>query len=956
MPMEPESPGEIPKTVRPLPNDLDAALRAACTNVVRNNKPSHEYHKGGKAQLDYATIRRGGGSQPQPAPRKPENPSAALSKADSNEERRQAKRESLSTGLVSPDRSQRMSHISASAAVHSPTQDSGQPGVVQRSRAQSRADQLMGGASPHKPQSRVDQLMGSPPKIPRPYRDRTDSHSRSQSTPQPFWTAPPPIAASVERPKPAPRAHSMETTGSTPQKEPTGYEWSADTTATSAANIPARSTSLRNPVKAMRSGAEARNVMKVDTYDAEWMREESEKRRLLQQQAYAEAIATRHATWTGPNSEFPQEEEDKSEKSPENGSQTTTPVITVPARKPVPTTQTQCETSQEPDTNQDSEVKSEPEEPSSPELDLTLTDPSLLDINASKPEEPAPAPQRSGSRMGRGRTRGTGVPMNSRAASRARSITREVKEFMRNASRSRQPRAKGDESQGRSRRPSLSRTRDAVVDYFRPGTAMGASKQSLDIPRNAADLKSKSHESLISARSAASAAKDTPMQQNSQRSSQHNQHASIYTGPLSRNSSDGGDGEAEPRRNLSISEVPQRKSQVDLNRALPPLPRLDSWHGDGSKTPDTPPEPPKHASDPPRRSQESALPSPGLASTIALQQNTTRDSGRSPLPSPGLASTIAMQSHTRDVGKSPLPSPKLPDGVHDFVALRMGAPVPVSRQSSRAKMSREHMNPNLVHQTRSSRGKRNPADPRHTNLQAADTKTLTTPSTLNLAKRGDSQASRRRSRSVQEVNPPDLSAKLRQASANAPDGRSIHAVGQAKLINTTPSRKESDNLATKLGRKLSTRTKRNVTPTANQQPPVPPPHRELHQQKANRASHTPPGISRNNSEYPSSHRHSLSRKMSMEEYGRMYDGRHQRQAEALTTPPPAAVANSKSSPLMGLGNFLPSKHQQQPSQQQANGSKKWWHLGLGKEGEKDQPMDQVSRNGGNTDGGLGVRY
>lgn len=56
--MEPESPGEVPKSIINLDRELDHALRVACTGVLRNNKPSHEYHKGGKAQLDYATIRR----------------------------------------------------------------------------------------------------------------------------------------------------------------------------------------------------------------------------------------------------------------------------------------------------------------------------------------------------------------------------------------------------------------------------------------------------------------------------------------------------------------------------------------------------------------------------------------------------------------------------------------------------------------------------------------------------------------------------------------------------------------------------------------------------------------------------------------------------------------------------------------------------------------------------------
>lgn len=58
MSIEREFRGEVPTTVRFLNSDLDAALRVACTGVLRNNRPSHEYHKDGKAQLDYATVRR----------------------------------------------------------------------------------------------------------------------------------------------------------------------------------------------------------------------------------------------------------------------------------------------------------------------------------------------------------------------------------------------------------------------------------------------------------------------------------------------------------------------------------------------------------------------------------------------------------------------------------------------------------------------------------------------------------------------------------------------------------------------------------------------------------------------------------------------------------------------------------------------------------------------------------
>lgn len=614
-----------------------------------------------------------------------------------------------------------------------------------------------------------------------------------------------------------------------------------------------------------------------------------------------------------------------------------TVVSQVPERKPVPSAPAPS-----------AQPIASPETPSSlpsPTVEVYSegSDSPIEHLTAEEEAQEVPSVQRSESRGGRGRTRGNGIPTNnvpannSRALSRARSVTRDVKDFIRNASRnasrSRQPRSKTDEIPPRSRRPSISNN---VRDFFRPGTAMD--KQSLDVPRNMASLKSKSHESFVSARSDASHAKDTPMQQ-SQRSSRH--HKKSSSNSTGRNSFEHGD-EDITQRSGSASEA---KRQVDLNRALPPLPRLDSWHAEpfvtpGSIAPDSPthalnspkhgPESPRHTLEPPRNKHDSSLPSPTFSSS--LRHVSSRES------------------------RSPIPSPKL-GGVHDFVALRMGAPVPVSRQATKVKVPHEQGNPNLTHRhNRPPMSKRAPTDPK---AQPSD---YGFPASSN---QSESQSARRRSKSVQEVNPPQLSEKLRNASANSPDGRPIHAVGQAKLINTTSTRGQLDGLASKIGRKLSTKQRRNITP--NQTPPVPPPHRELPQRKAKTATSTPIGLSRANSTYHAHKRQSMSRKMSMEEYGQMYDGRfHKDNEDIMVPPPPVAVGSSKNSPRMNIGNFLPSKfqpqqqqqhphHQHQNSQQQS-GSKKWWHLGLGNAGDN---MDSAPRSGSameQTNGGLGVRY
>ena len=907
--MEPESPGEVPKSIINLDRDLDHALRVACSGVLRNNKPSHEYHKGGKAQLDYATIRRGGGNNP--APRKPDPVPTTLSKSTSNEDKahRPNRDSTMSNGIMNPEMSHRISHISASMDSYAQPQEGDFQVQVQRSRAQSRADQLMAGSA-------ADTLDVT--------RPRTNSqHSRSQSTPQGFWTGPPPVVApkfgSLRRPKPAPRAHSMETTTS-PLSDPTmvnPFGLPVTKAITQDGTVQAPPTA---PNQALSSAAEVKE--ETDDVEADWMQDASERSRLLRQQAFADTALSRHTTRILPK---PEEVQEVQSKDTEQESQVPTSTAKVPERKPVPSAQ--AVTSPDPGSSL-----------ASPTFDASTEGSASPPEQPTAEEEPLQVPnvQRSDSRSGRGRTRGNGIPTNSRAVSRARSVTREVKDFIRNASRnasrSRQPRSKTDETQTRSRRPSIS----GVRDFFRPGTATG--KPSLDVPPNLANLKARSHESFVSARSDSSPAKDTPMQL-SQRSSRHHKNSSNSTG---RNSFEPGSDETIVQRNASASES---KRQVDLNRALPPLPRLDSWHAEPFMTPGSiasiAPESPKHALDSPKITPDSPK------TTLEPPKN-PRDSS---LPSPTFSSALKHVS-SRD-SRSPLPSPKL-GGVHDYVALRMGAPV--SRQSSsKAKMPREHGNPNLTHQSqRPPMSRRAPTDPKDVRSQPSD---YGFPSSSSQARQAEITAARRRSKSVQEVNAPDLSEKLRNASANSPDGRPIHAVGQAKLINTSSSRGQLDGLASKIGRKLSTK-RRNITP--NQPPPPPPPHRELPQRKAKTASNTPDGLSRANSTYHAKQRPDRSRKMSMEEYGQMYDGRfHKANEDLMTPPPPVAVASSKNSPRMNLGNFLPSKFQpqQQPQQQnpqQQSGSKKWWQLGSG-----GDHMNSVSRNGAGmeqSNGGLGVRY
>lgn len=172
MSIEREFRGEVPTTVRFLNSDLDAALRVACTGVLRNNRPSHEYHKDGKAQLDYATVRRRGGNDP--TPRKSEEVKSTLTKLRAERPNRDLV---TLNRVMPPELTERTFHMSASIDYQPQTQDGGSQVQVQSSSAQSRDTRSMSG-SPSKTLERQKQ---------KTELQHLPSPSPSQSTPKGLW-------------------------------------------------------------------------------------------------------------------------------------------------------------------------------------------------------------------------------------------------------------------------------------------------------------------------------------------------------------------------------------------------------------------------------------------------------------------------------------------------------------------------------------------------------------------------------------------------------------------------------------------------------------------------------------------------------------------------------------------------------------------------------------------------
>jgi hypothetical protein len=108
MPIDPESPGEVLTTVRLLNSDLDVALRAVCTGVHSNNRPSHEYHEDGKVQLDYATVRRRGGKNLMP------RKSDEVKSTSTKDLAKRPNRDLITlNSVMTPELSERRFHISA---------------------------------------------------------------------------------------------------------------------------------------------------------------------------------------------------------------------------------------------------------------------------------------------------------------------------------------------------------------------------------------------------------------------------------------------------------------------------------------------------------------------------------------------------------------------------------------------------------------------------------------------------------------------------------------------------------------------------------------------------------------------------------------------------------------------------------------------------------------------------
>ncbi|KAF2717331.1 hypothetical protein K431DRAFT_159182 [Polychaeton citri CBS 116435] len=531
-----DSPLEAPKSVRPpLPQHVEADLRAACAYVLQNFKPSHQVYaerfgNAPKPQLDYGAIKA---SAKQDGLGVDTSAVGTLSKVNTNTDLGSAQE------AFDPERLRYRPDVKTEDLFKHENSHHDQ---VTRS-ARARAEQLMGGSV----------STAAQPKEPHAQQPSSSSHRRSQSTPQPFSNPPQPQQKQdlVIRPTNVPRTDSTDTTGSTPFTDNTDYPNSHHSTApTSAAITPARS-SKRTSTQAFQADHEGNNFApKVDASEAEWMRKGSTKHKAAQE-----------------------EEAKKAAQAPRSYPPISLPAMysQMPARKPVAGSRQSNEVHR-PETRQAHDSPASEGGPSE-----SGGRPSTA-LHRDAHHQQIQAGQYSGAQHSEATARSNG---RGRTRSRASSITRDVVRYFRPESLTRQQRSRGD-----SRARSITRE---VRDYFRPGTAQGSRKPSMDMQRDQSidfsrtQTRSQSTDSFRSALSGQ--AGSTTSGTRKWRPTKPWQKA--RSGDANEDGGCNGGRPTAVDREDGLASPPRGRRSINLNRELPPLPSLTSWQ----KQPQLAPEP-----------------------------------------------------------------------------------------------------------------------------------------------------------------------------------------------------------------------------------------------------------------------------------------------------------------------------------------------------------------------------
>nr|OQO20033.1 hypothetical protein B0A51_13695 [Rachicladosporium sp. CCFEE 5018]OQO24511.1 hypothetical protein B0A51_09542 [Rachicladosporium sp. CCFEE 5018] len=604
--------------------------------------------------------------------------------------------------------------------------------------------------------TRSDELMAGPSKMPDvPGRDRSDSqHNRSKSTPYtvPALVAPMPDFAA--RPKSVMRTASTGTTGSTPQTDSAEYPWSASTALTSATGTPAKD-SKRTSAQAVHASAEAVLVTKASMVELRNAHKDPETKDAGKSEIPTPSNSVPVPAVSG-------ERSDSKILTPPTES--TTPVAKVPNRKPVPAS---TDTSRPPTRQAPAPV---------------LTRGYSTDGTSVTSDPPASAVSRSQSRSGRRKTKLFEPGSLQRAASRARSVTRDVKDYMRSASRSRQAPPMPESGGQSALRRSESRSRQVssqVKDYVRSASRAVSRKQSMDIGRGHG--RSPSQDSFVSARSKAETHFDGGRSRSRREPSKPFYRAK--TNASNTDLSNGSDRPSSRGRGAdreAVAGASHDQANVNLNRELPPLPGLDKWKD--------------QEAEPSQSGKASATSSPvrSAAPTLKPAKPSVGNMRENPMSADDFATSRDTAQH----------APK--ESVDDVLAARMGAPVSAAaiakKPTGLRKSNTDNPPPVPAHAPPSVPA--TSATIRHINDFEYSHGYASSPTDP----RGESaiKVDRRRSKSALEVYLPTRPVKAHT------DNPAVAFSGRAQLVNAP--RSNSQSRSTGFGRSMSTR----------QGPPAPP--------------------------------------------------------------------------------------------------------------------------------------
>ena len=505
-----------PKSVRPpLPSITEAELKAACTWIVANYRPSHIPYEEpigigvsvqGAEQVDYAAInaqvRRERAAEAPPATQWPSIPAEEMRVEQNGSQWPSSDMFRYKPTETSKDLFQH---------------DEFEVMREQRNTIMEKADKLMANLE------ETQKVLLSP---------EIRSHSRTASNQSALSLS---NREGAQSQKGDPRSDSVGTVNSTPRTDITGSTWAGSTAPTSPYVTPAHQSK-----RASHTQSDNHLPPKVTAVDAEWMRQELEKHLKAQEEETMRQESPVREAAAG-----------LAETTPTQVAQTPTSPTSI-TRKPVPrrhTGESQKNFSMPTDSRQ-----SKPHSRNQSRPETLPTSPTSVHI----PEQPSTG---GGQEVKSDRTR----------AGRGRSITQDIKHAVRPSTAQTAIKTEPEIDRPRSRAQSM---KGQVQNFSRPSLdAPTSRKVSLDISRP--QSRGRSVDSFRSAVSAISSTVESSAKQwrypVAGRRSQESERS------VELNSARTSDSHRGRPRMPRHSPPPPPRPKPNLNRELPPLPGLDQW-------------------------------------------------------------------------------------------------------------------------------------------------------------------------------------------------------------------------------------------------------------------------------------------------------------------------------------------------------------------------------------------